>query len=42
LKSLKNKDKNIIRFEGAFHEVFEDPEHGKSYHNEIVSWISNH
>ena len=41
-KKLKTKDKNLIDFKGAFHEVFEDLEWGESFHNKIVNWINTH
>lgn len=41
-KKLKTKDKNLIDFKGAFHEVFEDSEWGESFHNKIVNWINTH
>jgi len=41
-KKLKTKEKNLIEFKGGFHEVFEDPTWGTSFHNSILNWIDTH
>jgi len=34
-----NKDKKIRKFEGSYHEIFNDPEWKEDFHNEIINWI---
>ncbi|MFA4702108.1 alpha/beta hydrolase [Pyrococcus kukulkanii] len=38
-EKLKVKDKEIREFEGAYHEIFEDPEWGEEFHRVIVEWL---
>ena len=35
----QNEDKKIKRFEGAYHEIFNDPEWEEDFHDEIIRWI---
>lgn len=35
-------DKKLKEFDGAYHEIFEDPEWAESFHITIVEWIKNH
>ncbi|QTA37122.1 lysophospholipase [Thermosipho ferrireducens] len=39
---LQVMDKKIIRFDGGFHELFEDPEHGEEFYNIIYNWLEEH
>lgn len=39
LKELKVEDREIKEFEGAYHEIFEDPEWGSELHETIVEWL---
>ncbi|AAL80604.1 alpha/beta hydrolase [Pyrococcus furiosus DSM 3638] len=39
---IKVEDKEIVEFEGAYHEIFEDPEWGEEFHKKIVEWIKKH
>lgn len=32
-------DKEMVKFEDGYHELFEDPQHGKNFHEKIVEWI---
>jgi lysophospholipase len=41
-EELKVKDKTIKEFEGAYHEIFEDPEWGEEFHRAIVEWFIEH
>lgn len=41
-EELKVEDKEIKEFEGAYHEVFEDPEWGEEFHRAIVEWFVEH
>lgn len=41
-EELKVKDKEIREFEGAYHEIFEDPEWGEEFHKTIVEWLIKH
>ena len=41
-KTLPIKDKTFIDFKDAYHEVFEDPSWGESFHDTIVNWICTH
>ncbi|WP_457741443.1 alpha/beta hydrolase [Thermococcus sp.] len=36
---LKVEDKTLREFEGAYHEIFEDPEWAKEFHKTIVTWL---
>ncbi|AMQ17683.1 alpha/beta hydrolase [Thermococcus peptonophilus] len=38
-EELKVKDKEIKEFEGAYHEIFGDPEWGEEFHRTIVEWL---
>jgi len=40
-QNLAVKDKTLHEFEGAFHEVFDDPEWKESFNNAIMNWINN-
>ncbi|AIF69480.1 lysophospholipase [Palaeococcus pacificus DY20341] len=37
-EKLKVEDKTLREFEGAYHEIFEDPEWGEEFHRAIVEW----
>lgn len=37
---LKNTDKKFHSFEGAYHEIFEDPEHHEEFHRLVVSELT--
>ncbi|NJE04782.1 alpha/beta hydrolase [Thermococcus sp. M36] len=39
---LKVGDKTLREFEGAYHEIFEDPEWGEEFHRTIVGWLVEH
>ncbi len=39
---LKVGDKTLREFEGAYHEIFEDPEWGEEFHKTIVEWLLRH
>ncbi len=39
---LKVMDKTLREFEGAYHEIFEDPEWGEEFHKTIVEWLVAH
>ncbi|AEH25508.1 alpha/beta hydrolase [Pyrococcus yayanosii] len=41
-EELKVKDKTLKEFEGAYHEIFEDPEWGEEVHKVIIEWIKRH
>jgi lysophospholipase len=41
-EKLKVEDKGIKEFEGAYHEIFEDPEWGEEFHRTIVGWFVGH
>lgn len=42
MKKLKIEDKTLREFEGAYHEIFEDPEWADEFHKTIVEWIKSH
>ncbi len=39
VKKLEIEDKTLREFEGAYHEIFEDPEWADEFHKTIVDWI---
>lgn len=39
---LKVEDKSIKKFNGAYHEIFDDPEWGEEFHDTIVKWLLGH
>jgi len=39
---LKVKDKKLIEYEGAYHEIFEDPEWKEKLFKDIVEWALSH
>ncbi len=39
-EKLKVEDKTLKEFEGAYHEIFEDPEWGEEFHRVIVEWTT--
>lgn len=41
-EKLTVRDKTLTEFEGAYHEIFEDPEWGNEFHRTIVEWIVRH
>ena len=41
-KRLKVEDKMLREFEGAYHEIFEDPEWAEEFHRAIVEWLVEH
>ncbi len=41
-EELKVEDKTLRAFEGAYHEIFEDPEWGGEFHRTIVEWLLRH
>ncbi len=41
-EELKVGDKTLREFEGAYHEIFEDPEWGEDFHRTIVEWLLQH
>ncbi|AEK72007.1 Lysophospholipase, putative [Thermococcus sp. 4557] len=42
LEELTVKDKAIREFEGAYHEIFEDPEWADELHRTVVEWMTGH
>lgn len=42
LEELKVEDREIREFEGAYHEIFEDPEWSEEFHRVIVEWFIEH
>jgi len=42
IEKVKIKDKQLKEFDGAYHEIFEDPEWAETFHTIIVEWIKNH
>lgn len=42
MKELKAGDKALREFEGAYHEIFEDPEWADEFHKTIVDWVKTH
>jgi alpha-beta hydrolase superfamily lysophospholipase len=42
MKELTVDDKTLEAFEGAYHEVCDDPEWGDVYHDVIVRWLLGH
>lgn len=42
MKELKVRDKTLKEFDGAYHEIFEDPEWGDDFYRAIVDWIKAH
>ncbi|WP_297551871.1 alpha/beta hydrolase [Thermococcus sp.] len=38
-EGLKVEDKTLKEFEGAYHEIFEDPEWADEFHRTIVRWL---
>jgi len=38
-EKLKVKDKTLREFEGAYHEIFEDPEWADEFHRAVVEWV---
>jgi len=41
-EELKVGDKTLREFQGAYHEIFEDPEWGEEFHRTIVEWLLVH
>lgn len=41
-EELKVEDKTLKEFEGAYHEIFEDPEWGEEFHKAVVEWLRRH
>ncbi|NJE25139.1 alpha/beta hydrolase [Thermococcus sp. MV5] len=41
-EQLEVEDKSIKKFNGAYHEIFEDPEWGEEFHSTIVKWLLEH
>ncbi len=41
-EELNVKDKELKEFEGAYHEIFEDPEWGEEFHRTVVEWLLRH
>ncbi|WP_456422513.1 alpha/beta hydrolase [Thermococcus sp.] len=41
-EELTVKDKTLREFEGAYHEIFEDPEWADEFHETIVKWLVEH
>ncbi|MCD6373235.1 MAG: lysophospholipase [Thermococcus sp.] len=41
-EELQVTDKTLKEFEGAYHEIFEDPEWGEEFHKTIVEWFVVH
>lgn len=41
-EKLNVEDKTLKKFEGAYHEIFEDPEWGDEFHSTIVKWLLEH
>ncbi|GAB6101703.1 alpha/beta hydrolase [Thermococcus atlanticus] len=39
-EKLRVEDKTLKEFEGAYHEIFEDPEWGEEFHRVIVEWTT--
>ncbi|MBO8160931.1 MAG: alpha/beta hydrolase [Thermosipho sp. (in: Bacteria)] len=38
---LNDKDKKLVKFEGAYHEIFEDPEHHMNFYKTIFEWYES-
>ncbi len=36
---VKSKNKELVEFEGGYHELFEDLNHSEAFYNKIISWI---
>jgi len=41
-EELTVEDKSLREFEGAYHEIFEDPEWAEDFHRAIVEWLVGH
>jgi len=41
-KNLGSRDKKLIEYEGAYHEIFEDPEYSEKFYNDIFTFIKDH
>jgi lysophospholipase len=41
-QELEVEDKSIREFEGAYHEIFEDPKWGEEFHRAIAEWLLTH
>lgn len=42
IKTVDIPEKELKEFNGAYHEIFEDPTWAESFHATIVNWIKNH
>lgn len=42
MQKLNTKDKKLQEFEGAYHEIFEDPEWADKFHETILQWLYEH
>jgi len=42
INKVKIEDKTLNEFDGAYHEIFEDPEWADEFHKTIVEWIKAH
>lgn len=42
MRELAVEDKQLREFEGAYHEICDDPEWGDRYHEVIVRWLLDH
>jgi len=41
-RNLSSKDKKIIEYKGAYHEIFEDPVYSKQFYDDIFTFIKEH
>jgi len=41
-ENLNSKDKKLIEYKGAYHEIFEDPEYSKQFYDDIFNFIKDH
>ncbi len=41
-ESLDLEGKEFRKFEGAYHEIFNDPEYEEEFHDEILDWLEDH
>ncbi|MFP4001837.1 MAG: serine aminopeptidase domain-containing protein [Thermoplasmata archaeon] len=42
IDELGTEDKKLRKFEGAYHEIFNDPEWKDEFHDEIIEWIETY
>lgn len=42
VEDLQVKEKDLIKYKGAYHEIFNDPEWKEDFHEDIMDWIKDH